>query len=1130
MVNMNMIVNSSDLVGYEAETTKNTKIELGNAQALNKLMKIWEGRQARSGKKVTGLGLLAITLAACNSDDDTPFAQSDIDTAVAAVDTTLDDAAAVTAALSPHATLAAAVTSNDTTVTTAATTAALTAADGTIYATVDAAKTAGVNTTSADAVTAALTSSDGTVHATVDAAITSNDAAITTATTTTATAAAETTLMAGTGFASVSALLSAYSNATASVTPTTATLTTAGDTVNGTANNDTITGTGLTYTTGDLVVDASSVDADVMNVTFTADSEALPTIAGIETINFSLNALATAATGGIPQDAATTFGMDLNGIAGGNIVMSVSKAASTVVGIAVENVSTNTTLTTDLVATAVAVEANADVTLQLTGAATNTLTLQSGTGDDFTLVGSGTSLIVTDIDAEENISITNAGGGVTINDLTAATDTLSTLTVVAGGLITLTDSQNIGSVDLSTTAGGVTITDTDATTTINATTDNGNVLVTAAATAVTSVTAVAVGDNDTNVTGADGTIVVTDARLAETLTLTSSAGQNIDNINAAGTLVLTAGAASTISRDASDVETITISSTSTAATPVTFTSEDGDGTSNGTNDGLVELDNLNFTGSNSVTFLMPGADLLLIQAEDTDAGTLDTAAGLIVSDTAMTGGTSRFEIDATAGTNALNTRSMVVDEIAIGYTVNANESFLVTTGQKFVITGDTTADIALTGLAVPGNSITVEYGDDAVATSGNDTGGITTTNIATLNLVGSDASNTTGGGTVTGVLNVGTANTIIATGSTPLTIAGITAGTFNASAYTGALIIPVISQAADFAAITGGTAGDTFTSDADESFSVNGGGGLDTLVLGASDYSNNTVTITSIETLDITASGVSLSGTVMHNSTAVITGNAATDTLGILATVSTGETINISNTATTGVVSITGLAGADNLTGSATTSTTFTGAANSDTIVGGSAADIVNVLFETNAADGITLGGGSDSVVVDNASNAGTVQSVLITDFNAGTVATIVDTITIDASVINSMTTVTALSDSNSVATNGANSVVLILTADNTAIGNTTDVVVLSQDYATDALALAGMATAGADTFTAGGFADNDGFMVVYFDGTNTNLAIATSGATGTSSDDFDSLATIFVLGGADYTAILNTGDIIGAT
>ena len=265
MVNMNMIVNSSDLVGYEAETKKNSNKELGNAQALNKLMKIWEGKQARSGKKVAGLGLLAVTLAACNSDDDTPFAQSDIDAAVAAVDLTTDNAAAVTAALSPHASLAAAITSNDA----AITTAALTASDGTIYATVDAAHTAGVNTTSADAVTAALTSADGTVHATVDAAITSNDATITTSATTTATAAAETTLMDGTGFASVAALLAAYNSATASVAVNNATLTTGGDTVNGTAGNDTITGTSTTYTTGDLIVDASSADADVMTITFT---------------------------------------------------------------------------------------------------------------------------------------------------------------------------------------------------------------------------------------------------------------------------------------------------------------------------------------------------------------------------------------------------------------------------------------------------------------------------------------------------------------------------------------------------------------------------------------------------------------------------------------------------------------------------------------------------------------------------------------------------------------------------------------------------------------------------------------------------------------------------------------------
>jgi hypothetical protein len=1022
--------------------------------------------------------------------------------------------------------LAAAVASNDA----AITATALTHTDGTVYATVDAAKTAGVNTTSSDAVTAALTSADGTVHATVDAAITSNDAAVTTAATTTATAAAETTLMAGTGFASVSTLLAAYNSATASVAVNNATLTTGGDTVNGTAGNDTITGTQTTYTTGDLVVDASSADADVMTVTFTADSEAVPTIAGIETMNFNLEAVATAATGGIPGDSAVTFGMDLNGINGGNVVMDVTKAASTVTGIAVENVSDGTTITTDLTATRVTVEANADVTLNLTSATTNALTLQDGAGDNLTVIGSGSGVLtVADANAEEVITITNAGGGVTVSDLTAAADTLSSLIITAGGAVTITDSNNIGPVTATTTAGDMAIDTGTASTIVTLSTGAGDITVSDAADAATSLTATATGDADAAAAASDGDITVTDARLAETVTLTATGGIDVDNVNAAGTLVLTAGQASTISQDASDVETITIASNSSGATPVTFTSEDGDGTSNGTNDGLVELDTLNFTGSNSVTFLMPGDDLLLIQAEDT--GAADTAAALVVSDTAMTGGTSRFQIDAAAGAaTAINTRSMVVDEIALSYTIANNETFLVGSGQNIVVAADTTTgDINATAPAVAGNSLTVTIEDDAVATSANDVnGGITTSNIATLNIAALDAANSTAGGIVMGAVNVGTANAVVLTGGANMTVASATAASFNASAYTGALVVSDINQGG-VAVFTGGSGADAFTSTADEDFSVDGGAGLDTLTLAAQDYSNNTVSIANIETIDVTASGITLAGSNMHNSSAVITGDAGGDTLNVLATTSTGETVNISNTATTATVTMTGLAGADSLTGSATTTTAFVGAAGSDVIVGGSAADTVTVLLEATAADGITLGGGSDSIVIDNASAAATIAPVLVTDFNAGTAASVVDTLTLDVSALQALTTVTALVDTNDVAITG-NLVFEKLAADASTLGGTRDVVVLANSYATDAAALAGMATAGADTFTMTGntIEANDAIVIAYYTGTHTNVAIATTNATSNSSDDFDSVETILTMQNVDATALLSTGDFIG--
>jgi hypothetical protein len=110
MVNMNMIFNSPSVV---ANGTKEKDTISTNKAALAKLMAAWEAKQ-KSAKKFGSFGLLAVTLAACNSDDDddapvaaavdtTPFNQADIDaavnTAVAAVNTTLDDNAAINAAV-----------------------------------------------------------------------------------------------------------------------------------------------------------------------------------------------------------------------------------------------------------------------------------------------------------------------------------------------------------------------------------------------------------------------------------------------------------------------------------------------------------------------------------------------------------------------------------------------------------------------------------------------------------------------------------------------------------------------------------------------------------------------------------------------------------------------------------------------------------------------------------------------------------------------------------------------------------------------------------------------------------------------------------------------------------------------
>ena len=65
---MNIMVNASELVASEAEMKKKT--ETATKTAISKLVASWEKKQATRAKKIGGFGLLAISLAACNSSSD----------------------------------------------------------------------------------------------------------------------------------------------------------------------------------------------------------------------------------------------------------------------------------------------------------------------------------------------------------------------------------------------------------------------------------------------------------------------------------------------------------------------------------------------------------------------------------------------------------------------------------------------------------------------------------------------------------------------------------------------------------------------------------------------------------------------------------------------------------------------------------------------------------------------------------------------------------------------------------------------------------------------------------------------------------------------------------------------------
>ena len=214
-----------------------TEMDASNKQneLVKKLVSAWEKKNSKVAR-AGGVSLMALTLAACGSDDDTPFSQADVDAAkatakaegvaegVASVDITTDNAAA----------RAEGVASVDITTDNASAIAdAVSAATGGVFTTV---------ASLFDAYTAASNPAGLAAHA-----LTDDDAV-------------------GVSF----------------------------DNPAMTQANDSLTATSATYDATDIISDSSSTDADTLTINATGDVTATATVINVETVNFNLSAAGSA--------------------------------------------------------------------------------------------------------------------------------------------------------------------------------------------------------------------------------------------------------------------------------------------------------------------------------------------------------------------------------------------------------------------------------------------------------------------------------------------------------------------------------------------------------------------------------------------------------------------------------------------------------------------------------------------------------------------------------------------------------------------------------------------------------------------------------------------------------------------
>jgi len=662
---MNMISTGS----FQTETGASNK----QSELVKKLTAAWEKKNSNTAR-AGGASLMALSLAACGGEDNTPFSQADVDAAkaegIASVDITSDNAEAMT--------------SNDAEIAAAAKTEALTAANGTIYATVDAAYTAGSNTSNSDAITGALTAADGTVYATVDAAVSAGAAGVDITTDNQAAIDAE---LAGTGFASVADLHTAYTDAVATTPALNQALETTQDIVQGTVNDDAITGTNLTYGATDVIIGGDGTDSVTINST-AATVSAAATIVGVENITYNITS-ADLAIAAVTLTNVDTGTVTVNQLANGaNTGASITDAGD--INLVFGGKITGTATVGQIAASNLTIDAGTAGTVNVTGGTTGSATV-TGTAATFvdadvavgatgsvTITG-GSGLAAVDADATTiAVTTTNASSDITLTGTSTDASDSATLSIGAAAAITNAGANAVETVTISTgtkagdgtqTAASVATFDTTAATTYNLTGANDIVLA---------------GDEAMF----DGKTVTSDATGAASLRLTTVATSDLEAV-ANGVTIEVAEA------DALDVAsgyTLTVKNNATVAITV-----DIDSVADGTDDDLtIDSDTLSL-GDETLNLVYKAS-----QTDVTNGVDVSDFETVNLSTTGATAALSIGNITAAAGTDV----TMASGDKAI--------TFNGLTADTFDATGYT-GDITMTvNDATLGTSATFGAGDDAI--------------------------------------------------------------------------------------------------------------------------------------------------------------------------------------------------------------------------------------------------------------------------------------------------------------------------------------------------------------------------------------------------------------------------------
>lgn len=745
--------------------------------------------------------------------------------------------------------------------------------------------------------------------------------------------------------------------------------------------------TGNTYDTGDMIVDSTATDKDVLNLTASIDVTAVPTITNIETINVNVDAITTTDTdfafAATSIGSKTTFNFD-------NVAAVTAINSLTVTAL---NASETVNVSNDFSIVSLAAGTNSIIT-NLAAAGT---------------VGTPTELTIAS--AAKNVTETGAGH-------------LSVTAATATGAITATAAKNLkidataaAAVIATSTGGNVTLTDVDSASLVNVTATGsissaatalkdvktlnlnaGGVVTATLATGATLTSATIAGKGTTNsLTDTDGTLVelsLSGNGGAATFALGNTDKLNTVNISGSQNVTVTVDGASldgltTTTGYDGVANALAINDTSTGVSTVKI----GTAAGNANLSKSVGLDAVELAfAMGTKTLTLPAAVPLLISATQGAAATTLTVAQPTASKATNTlaitlnNGTKDGTVaDFVAGTLALTAVATATIDASIDTAANgtsAKHAILGLTGTNnntsVTINGGVNAlDLA----AVATGAISIGTGKLTV----NGTGAVAVTHAAgTLSAAEFDASGKTAG-VVTAVGLV--------LGSTPIFKTGA-----------GADVITLITAAGAAAStIDTGSGNDTVTLFGDDYGDANrvfafGEGDTDTLTVPATAVlaanTGKSITISGLEVLDLTGDST-IAASVLTGQTWTVqqTGDA---TAAIAVEVGSGTTINLSTLVETLVVgntvaatvwttdasaklagyTITGMSAAENV---------ISGAVDfANTLFGGSKVDVLNA---GSATDTLTGGAGSDTFDLTASEGGDATNFVTITDFAANATA-----------------------------------------------------------------------------------------------------------------------------------------------